>query len=105
MNRAKLAKVFLVLAAANALLSALAWAVVTGRLAAPRGFLEVVPMVLSIPGWVFAIAIWGYNSGESALSDALIIVTNTFVYSIAEMLLLRVGQAIVLSLSKRGTDA
>jgi hypothetical protein len=36
-------------------------------------------MALSVPGWFLAITIWGYNSGESALSDALIVSANTLV--------------------------
>jgi hypothetical protein len=33
----------------------------------PGGVLDVVPMVLSVPGWVLAVFIRGYNSGESTL--------------------------------------
>ncbi len=62
-------------------------------------------MGLSVPGWFFAIAIWGYNSGESALSDALIVTTNTIIYSMMEILLLRVGQAVCRRLSKQRTGA
>jgi hypothetical protein len=62
-------------------------------------------MVLSIPGWLLAVTIWGDNSGESALSDALILATNTLVYSMAEILLLRVGQAAGRRLLKQGTGA
>ena len=62
-------------------------------------------MGLSVPGWFFATAIWGYNSGESALSDALIVTTNTVIYSMAEILLLRVGQAVCRRLSKQRTSA
>ncbi len=104
MNRAKLAKVLFVIVPANASLSALAWAVVTHHVVSPSGF-EVVPMGLSVPGWFFAIAIWGYNSGESALSDALIVTTNTIIYSMMEILLLRVGQAVCRRLSKQRTGA
>jgi hypothetical protein len=62
-------------------------------------------MVLSVPGWFLAMAIWGYNSGESALSDALIVFANTVVYSIAVVLLLQVGQVVRRRLSKPRTGA
>ncbi len=60
-------------------------------------------MGLSVPGWFVAMGIWGYNSGESALSDALIVTTNTVVYSLAEILLFRAGQAVCRRLSKQRT--
>jgi hypothetical protein len=61
--------------------------------------------VLSIPGYFLAIAIWGFNAGESALSYALIVAINTFVYSMVEILLLRVGQAVGRHFSKQRTGA
>jgi hypothetical protein len=103
-NRAKLSKALLLIVPANALLCALAWAVVAGHAAAPRRF-EIVPMVLSMPGWLLAMLIWGYNSGESALSDALIVTANTVFYSMAEILLLRVGRAVGRCSSKEGDGA
>ena len=105
MNRAKLTKTLLAVVPANASLCALAWAVVVGHVAPPPRMFEFVPMVLSVPGWALAIAIWGYNSGESVLSDALIVATNTFVYSVAEILLLQVAQAVCNRLSRQRTVA
>lgn len=93
-KRGKLAKALLLAASINALLLTLAWAMVTGHLQSPRGSLEVLPMALSAPGWALAIWIWGWNSGESIFSDTLIIATNTFVYSIGEVLLIKVSQAL-----------
>jgi hypothetical protein len=58
-------------------------------------------MALSVPGWFFAMGIWGYNSGESALSDALIVTSNTVIYCMVEILLWRVGQAVCRRLSKQ----
>ena len=104
MNKAKLTKTILAVVPANASLCALAWALVTGHIAPPRVF-EVVPMVLSVPGWFLAMAIWGDNSGEPVLSDALIVATNTFVYSVAEILLLQVAQAVYHRLSQQRTVA
>lgn len=51
-------------------------------------------MVLSMPGWFLAISIWGWDSPGSTLSNALIIATNTTVYSVGEFLLWRVGRAV-----------
>jgi hypothetical protein len=79
--------------------------VVIGWVAAPRGRFEVVPVVLSIPGYFLAIAIWGFNAGESALSYALIVAINTFVYSMVEILLFRFGQAVGRHFSKQTTGA
>jgi hypothetical protein len=82
------------LIAINGFVCALAWAVVIGRIAAPRGAFEAVPMVLSTPGWLLAILIWGYNSPESALSDAVILITNTAVYTVIEVLLVRLAKVL-----------
>ena len=57
-------------------------------------------MVLSVPGWMLAIVVWGYNSGESVLSDALIVVTNTLVYSVAEILVYSVAEILLLRASQ-----
>ena len=105
MKRAKLAKLLLVAVTANACFAALAWAVVTSRIASPHGVLDVVPMVLFVPGWLLAMGIWGYNTAESALSDAVIIATNTFVYTMTEILVIQVCRAITGRLSKQRTSA
>jgi hypothetical protein len=51
-------------------------------------------MVISAPGWFLAILIWGYNSPESALSNAVIVITNTAVYTAILMLVYRLKKAV-----------
>lgn len=95
----------LVLIAINALVSALAWAVVVGRLAAPsNAAFEAVPMMISAPGWFLAILIWGYNSPESAFSDAVIVITNTAVYTTILMLVYRLKKAVGRWASRRRAE-
>jgi hypothetical protein len=43
---------------------------------------------LCMPGVVVAIAIWGYNSGRTILSDFVIVAVNTALYSILIILVL-----------------
>ena len=104
MQRVTATKLLLVAVIANACFAALAWAVATARIASPHG-VDVVALVVSIPGLLLAVMIWGLQHNRTALSDAVIIATNTFVYTMTEILVIRVCGAITGRLSKQRTSA
>jgi hypothetical protein len=43
---------------------------------------------ISLPGVLLAVAIWGYNSNRTVLSDLLIVTVNATLYAIPTILLL-----------------
>lgn len=80
----------------SVLISAITWALcgialllAQGRLF-PRGIAPTVvekPMgdacfIMSLPGTMVAVGIWGYNSGRTVLSDVLIVTLNAILYAI-----------------------
>ena len=45
---------------------------------------------VSLPGVMVAVAIWGYNSERTPLSDAFVVAVNTILYSLLLVLLMEV---------------
>ena len=81
--------------ATTLLLSALALLFAQGRLF-PQAFVDsrlAKPLgdsgfILSLPGLMVAVAIWGYSSGRTLLSDTLIIAVNGALYAVPLILFL-----------------
>ena len=87
----------LVVTATTWFLSALVLLVAQGRIfphaLAASPFAKLMgdsSFILSLPGVMVAVAIWGYNSSRTALSDVLIVAVNGTLYAMPIIVLLAV---------------